>query len=135
MRVAYLNIQNRMANSPELYANLEHTLLLVLCVVSYFVAMIIQIRDPSVEVSGSDWILGLISSSVWGTVAYFFAAQWINVGSRMFVTILATLVSYRFMKFVSSKTFQETIINAFVQWLMNLIKGKAGNSEQNDTDR
>ncbi len=124
-----------MANSPELYANLEHTLLLVLCVVSYFVAMIIQIRDPSVEVSGSDWILGLISSSVWGTVAYFFAAQWINVGSRMFVTILATLVSYRFMKFVSSKTFQETIINAFVQWLMNLIKGKAGNSEQNDTDR
>jgi hypothetical protein len=124
-----------MANSPELYASLEHTLLLCLCIVSYFVAMIIQVRDPSVTVTHSDWILGLISSSIWGTVAYFFALQWVNVGSRMFITILATLVSYRFMKFVSSKTFQETIINAFVQWLMNLIKGKAGNSQDDGTDR
>ena len=119
--------------------NLEHSVLIILFILSYFGAMFIQLKDPKVEVHISDWFLAFITSSVGGTIAYFIAMTWQNVGIRIGLTILASLVSYRTFKFIVSSEAQEDFARGFwkgiimaVQRLLNNQVSTMDNQQQNN---
>jgi hypothetical protein len=124
-----------MANNPNLYADLEQSILITLCILSYFVAMAIQIRDPKNTVSTIDWVLSFISSCIGATVAYFFALEYLNVGTRMFITILASLISYRFMELVASKEVQGKIAGSFINAIIDFFSRIKNKQDNHGTDR
>lgn len=100
---------------------LEHKVLIGLYLLSYFFAMFIQVKDPKTNVQFSDWLLALVASFIGATIAYFIAFKWLNVGFRMGVTILASLVSYRTLKFMVSSESQDAFAKGFFNGLLNLM--------------
>jgi hypothetical protein len=100
---------------------LEHKVLIGLYLLSYFFAMFIQVKDPKTNVKFSDWVLAFVASFIGATIAYFIAFKWLNVGFRMGVTILASLVSYRTLTFIVSSDSQEAFAKGFLNGLLNLM--------------
>lgn len=100
---------------------LELKVLVGLYFLSYFFAMFIQVKDPKTNVQFSDWILAFIASLIGGTITFFIAASWLNIGFRMGVTILASLVSYRTLKFMVSSESQDAFAKGFFSGLLNLM--------------
>ena len=113
----------------------EHKLLVVLYLLSYLGAMLIQIKDPKVTVEFSDWVLALITSFVGGMIMYFGVMSWANVGVRMGVTILATLVSYRTFKFIVSSESQEDFAKGFWKGIMGALRRLLNSNYNSDNDK
>jgi len=115
--------------------NFEHKILIVLFIISYFGAMFIQVSDPKTAVKASDWFLGFITSVVGAVITYFVVAAWVNLGTRMAATIVASLVSYRTFKFIVSNEAQEDFAKGFWSGVMSILKRVVNNSDnknQND---
>lgn len=100
---------------------LEHEILIVLYLLSYLGAMFIQIRDPKMRVTWHDWFLALLTSSVGGTITYLMVMGWANMGFRVGVTILSTLLSYRTFKFILSNESQEAFAKGLTTGLLNML--------------
>lgn len=107
----------------ELHNNLElhHRILIILYLVTYFAAMLIQIKDPNTRVSFLDWILAFLASSVGGILTYFGVMGWANIGVRMATTIFVSLVSYRTLKFIVSDEAQTAFAKGFFSGLMGIL--------------
>jgi len=112
--------------------NSHHEILIGLFLLTYFVAMAIQVRDPKTNVKPSDWVLGFLSSIIGGTVAYFFVAKWANIGLRMGVTILFSLVSYRLLIFIVSEEAQRAFAEGFWKGIINLIRNFMNDKNNKD---
>lgn len=117
-----------MFNEFLLLLTFEHKVLICLYLLSYMGAMFIQIRDPETEVTLSDWFLGFLTSVVGGTITYFIALNWINVGLRMGITIIASLVSYRTFKFIVSKEAQDEFAKGFWKGLVGVAQKFVNNN-------
>lgn len=123
-----------MSNEFYLHLDFEHKVLIVLYVLSYFVAMFIQVRDPKTIVRASDWFLGFVSSSIGGTIAYFFVMKWANIGLRMGITILFSLVSYRLFCFIVSEEAQNAFAKGFWQGIINMVSQFLNNKHNDNYD-
>jgi hypothetical protein len=124
-----------MVNNPDYIASMEYTILLFLCIAAYLFAMVIQVRDPKINVTYSDWILGFIASAIGGTIAFLWALYFANVGTRAFVTVFATLVSYRSFKFIVSSEAQDAFAKGFFNGILNAISRIFNNNNQDGADR
>lgn len=108
----------------EIFLNLkeEHQILIVLYLISYVSAMLIQIKDPKCTVTFLDWVLGLLCSALGGTIMFFGVMQWANIGFRMAATILVSLMSYRTIIFIVSPDTQEQFARGFGKGIMNMLE-------------
>jgi hypothetical protein len=112
------------------YMNFDDATLLVVFIVSYLVSMYIQVNDPEINVKKPDWIIGLMCSVIGGFIAYKFTAFTTeNPGEIMFWTILASVTSPRFFKFISNPKVQERLINS----MFNRITGTSQNNGNDNT--
>ena len=111
---------------------LHHKILIGIFLLTYLVAMMIQVRDPKTHVKPSDWVLGFLSSIIGGTIAYFFVAKWANLGLRMGVTILFSLVSYRLIVFIVSEEAQKAFAEGFWKGIINLIRNFMNSNNTNN---
>lgn len=100
----------------------QHKVLIVLYVLSYFMAMFIQIKDKKVKVSFSDWIVAFFTSLIGATLAYFAVSGWENYGLVMTVTILASLISPRTFKFIMAPETQNKFASGIVNGAIEVIK-------------
>jgi TRAP-type uncharacterized transport system fused permease subunit len=114
--------------------DLHHKILIGLFLLTYLVAMMIQVRDPKTNVKPSDWVLGFLSSIIGGTLAYFFVAKWANIGMRMGFTILFSLVSYRLIVFIVSEEAQKQFAEGFWKGIINMIRNFISNNSNNDNN-
>ena len=114
---------------------IEHKVLAGLYLLSYFFAMFIQVKDPNVKVKLSDWLMAFVASFIGATITYFIAVNWLNVGFRMGVTILASLVSYRTLTFMTSNQSQNAFAKGFFNGLLNLMSNLFNNkNKENGND-
>lgn len=97
----------------ELNLSIHHKILIILYLVVYLAAMLIQIQDTRTKVKFIDWILAFLTSAVGGIVTYFAIMSWANIGIRMATTLFASLVSYRTIKFIVSNEAQEDFAAGF----------------------
>ena len=121
-------------NENTIHLDLHHKILIELFLLTYMVAMLIQVRDPKTHVKFSDWILGFLSSVIGGTIAYFFVMKWANLGLRMGVTILFSLVSYRLIVFIVSEEAQKAFAEGFWKGIINLIRNFMNNNNNTDNN-
>lgn len=120
--------------NDTLTLQLHHKILIGLFIVIYFVSMGIQVRDPKVNVRISDWIYGFLCSVVGGTVAYFFVMGWANIGLRMGVTLLFSLISYRLVSFIVSDEAQGAFASGFWNGILNIWKNFTNKNQNNNND-
>lgn len=111
----------------------EHKVLIVLYILTYISAMLIQIKDPKTDVTSMDWLLGFITSIIGGIITYFGVMTWANQGLRMLATIVVSLVSYRTIKFIVSNEAQEAFASGFWNGILRCLE-RLGNSKTKDND-
>lgn len=111
-----------MLNSLSTALEFEHKVLIFLFIISYLGAMAIQIRDPKTRVEVFDWFVGFLTSMVGGIITFFICIGWDNIGLRMGVTIIATLVSYRTFKFILSEDAQNDFAKGFWKGIITSIQ-------------
>lgn len=102
--------------------DIHHKILGVLLLIAYLAAMLIQIRDPKTDVHLTDWILALLCSLLGATITYFVVMKWANIGWRMAITVIVSLVSYRTLKFIVSNEAQDEFARGFWTGIMNALK-------------
>ncbi len=108
--------------------NIDETTLIVVFVISYMVAMYIQVNDPEIRVTRPDWIIGFLASCIGGFIAYKFSSFTTdNPGETMFWTILASVTSPRAFKFIVNPKVQDRLISS----IFNRITGKNSNDAGN----
>lgn len=107
----------------------EHKVLAVLYLLSYLMAMFIQIKDKKVKVVWSDWFIGFFTSLIGATLTYFAVASWANLGLRMTMTIIVSLVSYRTFKFILSPETQEKFASGIGNGLLEVLKNFINSKE------
>lgn len=98
-------------------------ILIVLCLMSYATSMGIQIRNPKINVQFSDWIYNLITSTIGAAIAYAWVLNWINIGARIFIIILISLISYPTFKFIVSPEAQAEFAQGIGRAILNMLKG------------
>jgi hypothetical protein len=109
-------------NEKNFLVSSELPVLFTVFVLSYFMAMIIQVNDPHSDVRPLDWVLGLICSSIGGIIAYYSALYWMNIGFRIGVTIIASLYGYPIFKLIASRKSQSEVAHTFGSGLVSLIR-------------
>lgn len=110
----------------------EDEVLLILCLLSYALNMIILVKDESSETRFFDWVLNLASTFIWTTVAYYTAISWLNIGFRMGLTIIVTMISPDLTKLVADRQFRKQIVEAIGNSVVNKFKSPSG--ENNNTN-
>lgn len=121
--------------------DIHHKILILLYLVIYLAAMLIQIQDKDTKVKFIDWILAFMTSSVGGLVTYYAVMTWANLGLRMATTLFVSLVSYRTIKFIVSDEAQTDFAKGFwsgiktiMQRLFNTQPPNNNNNNNNNND-
>lgn len=118
--------------------DIHHKILILLYLVTYLAAMLIQIKDPKTDVDWLDWILALLTSFVGGMLTYFAVMKWANLGIRMATTIFVSLVSYRTIKFIVSDEAQNDFAKGFwvgIKTVMQRLFNTPNNNDNNSNGR
>lgn len=110
----------------------EDEVLLILCLLSYSLNMIIFLKDETTKTRISDWILNLASTFIWTTVAYYTAITWLNIGFRMGLTIIITMIAPDLTKLIADREFRKEIIKAIGIGIVNAFKSVSGNNRTNE---
>lgn len=101
---------------------LEHQILLVLYLMSYIAAMLIQIRDAKFKVTFLDWIIALLTSSLGGTLMYFGVMSWANFGGKFVLTIIISIMSPRTFKYLVTDEVQQDFASGFWTGIKSLFQ-------------
>ena len=100
----------------------EDELLLFLIVLSYALNMIMLVKEDNKKTKFNDWILNLASTLLWSPMAYYTAIAWLNIGFRMVLTVIITMVAHDITKLIIDREFRAKIVSAIGGSLINGIK-------------
>lgn len=108
----------------------EDEVLLALCFLSYVLNMVIQKKDENIEIRLFDWLSNFASTLIWPVVAYYTSIQWLNIGFRMTLTIVITMLAPDITKMLVDKNFRKQILTALGDYMIGLLrKNKTDNYE------
>ncbi len=115
-------------------------ILIVVFIMSYIASMLLQVDNPKIEVRPKDWFLNFLCSSLGVTVAWGFFLNWVSLGPKFLLVIIATAVSYPTYKYLNSEEgqaqFGGSIARGLVNMIINGLKGEKTDKmdNQNFTD-
>lgn len=101
---------------------LEHKILIIMYLITYPVAMFIQVRDPDIKVDFGDWILSFFANLIGAALIYFIVEKYLIMGVRFVITVFLSLYTYRIFKFILSKDSQEDVVRGFRDWASRFFK-------------
>lgn len=110
--------------NEELLKGLEFHVLIVLFLLTYILSIAIQIRENNVKFKVADYFISFLSSLTGATIAFFATSVLDNIGFRIGFTILASLISYRIIRFIVSKEGQEEFLRIFRKRIGNKTENK-----------
>lgn len=107
----------------------EDEVLFMLCLLSFSLNMVLQVKDRNIEVKLFNWVVNFASVILWGVIAYYMALRWLNMGFRMGFTIIVTLVAPDITMLFLSTEFRSQIVKALGQNIITLFKSFSKNDE------
>lgn len=111
----------------------EHKLLVIMYLIAYPVAMIIQVRDPKLIVDVIDWILTFFSNLLGAIIIYMMVHKWENIGFRLALVVFGSLFTYRTLIFILSMESQNTISRTFIGGLVRMLNNITKGHKDEDT--
>lgn len=101
----------------------ERLILALLYVITYPVAMVIQVRDPETNTTWQDWLLSFFANligafMIWNIVREVTS----NVGIRQMATIFGSLFTYRVFRIMLSVSSQQDAAEGFKDTFFKLMK-------------
>lgn len=110
----------------------EDELLLFLIVLSYTLNMIMLVKDDNKKTKFNDWILNLASTLLWSPIAYYTAIAWLNIGFRMVLTIIITMVAHDITKLIIDRDFRAKIVAAIGSTIISGIKSISSKDQDHE---
>ncbi|WP_424493879.1 hypothetical protein [Salinimicrobium sp. GXAS 041] len=96
-------------------------ILISVFIMSYITSMLIQVDNPKIEVRPKDWLLNFLCSSLGVAAAWGWALNWVNLGAKMIIIMIATAVSYPTFKYLNSEQGQTQFGGSIARGLVNMI--------------
>lgn len=101
----------------------ENEVLIALCIMAYLANMIELVKNDKVDVNLYDWVFNAFTGIIGGVVAYYTALAWLNIGLRMGLTIIISLISPRLIRFINTPEYHAAMAEGIGNGIINLIKG------------
>lgn len=115
----------------------EQIIVIILFVLSYFVAMLIQVFDHKKKLKIKDWIIGFLSSLLGGATSFLFSLKWSNLGLRVGFIIFISIFSYRILRNLTEDESQEITAKGVVTKIKKMMdidpdENKSNNKSNNN---
>ena len=108
----------------------EDEVLLALCFLSYVLNMVMQKKDRNIQVTIFDWVANFASTLIWPVVAYYTSIKWLNIGFRMTLTIIITMLAPDITKMLIDRGFRKLVLKALGDNILRLITGVKNNEHE-----